>query len=96
MENSGLSLDRITGLPVIPGSAVKGITRHQALWEIRRANDREQQIHLLRVTLAVFGFTPNDLGDRGDFCGPRVATARLLMQPSSTWGQKQARAPARF
>ncbi len=67
MENSGLSLDRITGLPVIPGSAVKGITRHQALWEIRRANDREQQIHLLRVTLAVFGFTPNDLGDRGDF-----------------------------
>lgn len=67
MENSGLALDRITGLPFIPGTAVKGITRNFALWEIRNEADATRQIRLLRHTLAIFGFSPNDLTPKGDF-----------------------------
>ncbi|MEI6605372.1 MAG: type III-B CRISPR module RAMP protein Cmr6 [Verrucomicrobiota bacterium] len=67
MENSGLSLDRITGLPCIPGTAVKGITRHCALWEIRREQDPTKQTLMLRSALAIFGFSPNDFSRSGDF-----------------------------
>ncbi|MBK1832764.1 type III-B CRISPR module RAMP protein Cmr6 [Roseibacillus ishigakijimensis] len=68
MENSGLSLDRITGLPIIPGSAIKGITRHEALWEIRNSQDEPaKQTLLLRQALAIFGFSPNDTARNGDF-----------------------------
>lgn len=67
MENSGLALDRITGLPYIPGTAVKGITRNFALWEIRNETDATRQIRLLRQALTIFGFSPNDLNQRGDF-----------------------------
>ena len=68
MENSGLTLDRITGLPFIPGSSVKGISRHTALWEIRESqNEPEKQQSLLNMALNIFGFSPNDLNNRGDF-----------------------------
>lgn len=67
MENSGLALDRITGLPYIPGTAVKGITRSFALWEIRNETDASRQIRLLRYTLGIFGFSPNDLTTKEDF-----------------------------
>lgn len=66
MENSGLSLDRITGLPCIPGTAVKGITRHCALWEIRREDNSGRRKLLLRSALAIFGFSPNDFARNGD------------------------------
>lgn len=67
MENSGMALDRITGLPYIPGTAVKGITRNCALWEIRNESDPGKQILMLRNALAIFGFSPNDLARNGDF-----------------------------
>ena len=34
LENGGLSLDRNSGLPVIPGSAVKGLARKTAIHEL--------------------------------------------------------------
>lgn len=67
MENSGLALDRITGLPYIPGTAVKGITRNCALWVIRNETNPTRQILQLRNALAIFGFSPNDLTQKGDF-----------------------------
>jgi CRISPR-associated protein Cmr6 len=67
MENSGMVLDRISGLPFIPGTAVKGVARHAALWEIRNERDANQQRLLLRAALAIFGFASNDLGRNGDF-----------------------------
>jgi CRISPR-associated protein Cmr6 len=67
MENSGLALDRVTGLPYIPGTAVKGITRNFALWNIRNETNPANQVKLLRHALAIFGFSPNDLSQRGDF-----------------------------
>jgi CRISPR/Cas system CMR subunit Cmr6 (Cas7 group RAMP superfamily) len=39
-ENAGMALDRCFGLPFIPGSAVKGVTRHTALWDKHRGTVR--------------------------------------------------------
>lgn len=67
MENSGMALDRVTGLPFIPGSAVKGICRHVALWEIRGESNAVRKCALARSALAIFGFASNDLTAKGDF-----------------------------
>lgn len=64
VENAGIALDRCFGLPLIPGSAVKGITRVQALWEIREAKS-EEKLQLLRLAMLLFGYGARDL--RGDF-----------------------------
>ncbi len=66
VENVGIALDRCFGLPVIPGSAVKGITRAQALWEIKEA-DEDEKIRLLRLAMILFGFGKNDLKPNGGF-----------------------------
>ena len=42
VENAGIALDRCFGLPLIPGSAVKGISRVQALWDIHEAKGDEK------------------------------------------------------
>ncbi len=66
IENAGIALDRCFGLPIIPGSAVKGITRSQALWEIREAagNDKSR---LLTLAMLLFGYGANDIKCEGDF-----------------------------
>ena len=67
VENAGIALDRCFGLPLIPGSAVKGITRVQALWEIHEAKG-DEKLYLLRQAMLLFGYGAHDLrGDRGDF-----------------------------
>jgi CRISPR type III-B/RAMP module RAMP protein Cmr6 len=64
VENAGIALDRCFGWPVIPGSAVKGITRVQALWEIREASGQEK-LRLLRLAMLLLGYGAHDV--RGDF-----------------------------
>jgi len=64
VENAGIALDRCFGLPFIPGSAVKGITRVQALWEIHDAQGTEKQ-RLLRLAMLLLGYGAHDV--RGDF-----------------------------
>lgn len=86
MENSGLSLDRVTGLPLIPGTAIKGISRHQALWEIRRAADTATKVELVRKALAVFGFSPNDLSPKGDFLWATEGDRALLDKALQVFG----------
>lgn len=65
-ENAGMSLDRCFGLPLIPGTAVKGVTRNAALWDIRNTVDPIERKHKLRLALLAFGFTAHDL-QKGDF-----------------------------
>lgn len=75
VENAGIALDRCFGLPLIPGSAVKGITRVQALWEIHEAKG-DEKIRLLRLAMLLFGYGAHDLrGDFGWAGGPREAQA---------------------
>ena len=65
VENAGIALDRCFGMPLIPGSAVKGISRAQALWEIHEATGAEK-LRLLRLAMHLFGFGAHDLKPKGD------------------------------
>jgi CRISPR type III-B/RAMP module RAMP protein Cmr6 len=65
VENAGIALDRCFGMPLIPGSAVKGITRVQAFWEIHESKS-DEKLRLLRLAMLLFGYGANDLL-RGDF-----------------------------
>ncbi len=66
IQNAGMALDRIFGLPLIPGSAVKGVTRNAALAEVK-ANPG-----LLETFVRVFGTSENDYkkGDLSGFTAP--------------------------
>lgn len=60
-ENAGIALDRCFGLPLIPGSAAKGVSRHTAMWEIRSSESGAEKIRLLRLALRIFGFGMDDV-----------------------------------
>lgn len=68
IQNAGICLDRHTGLPYIPGSAVKGVTRHVALSRLRRGDLS------LSDFKAIFGSSESDfkntkksIGELSDF-----------------------------
>jgi CRISPR type III-B/RAMP module RAMP protein Cmr6 len=64
IQNAGICLDRLFGLPYIPGSAVKGVCRHAALEELKSAPDA-RKVELLEALCAVFGTAENDF-EKGD------------------------------
>ena len=66
IENAGICLDRCFGLPFIPGSAVKGIARSQALWEIKESAPAEKR-NLLKQAMVIFGYGKTDTGNKGDW-----------------------------
>jgi CRISPR type III-B/RAMP module RAMP protein Cmr6 len=78
IENAGIALDRCFGLPFIPGSAVKGIARSQALWEIHDAQGPDKE-RLLRLAMLLFGYGANDIKSKGDFgwAGSAAAASRI-------------------
>ena len=55
IENAGICLDRLFGLPYIPGSAVKGIARHAALWSVKELDPDKREDALLNFS-KTFGF----------------------------------------
>lgn len=64
VENAGICLDRCFGLPFLPGSAVKGIARSQALWEIRESKP-DDRAKLLKQAMLLFGFASADVARGG-------------------------------
>lgn len=64
VENAGLFLDRFSGLPVIPGSAVKGCARRMAIEELRQATDDKKPTGEIAALLAdiasAFGWGAQD------------------------------------
>jgi len=76
-ENAGLALDRCFGLPYIPGSAAKGVTRNAALWDIRRTTDPAEKKRKLRLALLCFGFIGQDI-HKGDFVWAAGGNAKLV------------------
>jgi len=60
IQNAGICLDRNTGLPFIPGSAVKGVSRHAALARLRKG---EWSIHEFML---VFGSSEVDFRETGE------------------------------
>lgn len=67
IENAGISLDRLFGLPLIPGSALKGCARHAALAELKTAasSDPSALPGLLARFVAVFGCSSVDFDKQG-------------------------------
>ncbi|MFN0069707.1 MAG: type III-B CRISPR module RAMP protein Cmr6 [Limisphaerales bacterium] len=59
IQNTGISLDRLFGLPFIPGSAIKGVCRHTALEELKAAPAGPRTEIFMRFR-AVFGTADND------------------------------------
>lgn len=72
IQNAGICLDRLFGLPFIPGSAVKGACRHAAFEELKSASP-EGQPRLFDLFRAVFGTADNDFKN-----GELVPFQRLL------------------
>ena len=67
IQNAGITLDRIFGLPFIPGSAVKGVARAAALAEVK------QNPQLFETFARVFGTAESDYqrnGELADFSCP--------------------------
>jgi len=67
IQNAGMSLDRLFGLPFIPGSAVKGLCRHVALAELKSAS-ADQAPFLINQFVQVFGCSDTDFR-RGALAG---------------------------
>lgn len=63
IQNAGMALDRIFGLPYIPGSAVKGVTRNAALAEVK------ENPGLFEAFVRVFGTSGSDYKERGELSG---------------------------
>ena len=60
IQNAGICLDRNTGLPFIPGSAVKGVARHAALACLRNSK------WTIREFMRVFGSSEVDFREKGE------------------------------
>jgi len=59
IRNAGISLDRLFGMPYIPGSAVKGVARAAALEEVRKLSG-EQRASRFELFRKIFGTADND------------------------------------
>lgn len=53
LENAAASLDRLTGTPLVAGSAVKGTSRYAALWDIR---DTEEELRYKKLGAFMLGY----------------------------------------
>lgn len=77
LENAGMALEYVCGMPVIPGSAVKGAARRYALALLQETAPEEKDALLERI-LTVFGCVEQDFTDKGDLpfaygAGPNLA-----------------------
>lgn len=64
MENAGLCLDRFSGIPYIPGSAVKGCARRAAIAELAATETADAKADLLERIALVFGWVSADWPDK--------------------------------
>lgn len=59
MENAGLCIDRF-GNPYIPGSAIKGCARRNAVYRLQQSTTLEEKIEILTSVALIFGWAEND------------------------------------
>ena len=64
LENAGISLEFACGVPVIPGSAVKGLVRRYALALLEETPDEQKQ-ELFDLMIRVFGCIEADFESKG-------------------------------
>ena len=63
MENAGVSLERFSGMPRIPGSAVKGVARTAAIQQLLDAEQNDKADLLAKIALA-FGWVSDNWQDK--------------------------------
>lgn len=56
IENGGICLDRHSGVPYIPGSAIKGCARRHAVWKLSQVEDVEVAAEELAELCLLFGY----------------------------------------
>lgn len=56
IENGGICLDRISGIPYIPGSAVKGCARRHAIWNLSQEPNPDAAARQLADLCLIFGY----------------------------------------
>lgn len=56
IENGGICLDRNSGIPFIPGSAVKGCARRQAIWKLSQEPGPDAAARQLADLCLIFGY----------------------------------------
>ena len=87
LENAGIALEATSGIPIIPGSAVKGAARRYAL-ALLKESPAEAQEALLEKIVCVFGCVEPDLAPDGDLgsCLPDELRSRSAKRYSAQRG----------
>lgn len=89
LENAGLCLDRLSGLPTVPGSAVKGCARKTAIRQLADTSDPDAKSELLVRVADVFGWTEVDWSDDVTESGTPVSDFRCAC--GSVWDEVRTR-----
>lgn len=56
IENGGICLDRNSGVPYIPGSAIKGCAKRHAVWSLSQKKSEEEAARELAEVALIFGY----------------------------------------
>lgn len=78
IQNAGASLDKLFGMPFIPGSAIKGSARHAALAELKAATGEDRRT-LFGAFRTVFGTADNDFQSKKQHSHGDLASFRDLV-----------------
>ncbi len=65
LESAGIALEHACGIPIIPGSAVKGAVRRAAIASMLECTE-EKKLELMMDFLAIFGYSQIDLEPDSD------------------------------
>lgn len=65
LENAGIALEHICGVPIIPGSAVKGAARRYAIALLQEAEEAQKE-ELMEKFISIFGCVEQDFEPNSD------------------------------
>jgi CRISPR-associated protein Cmr6 len=87
LENAGLCLDRFSGVPFIPGSAVKGCARRMALQILSEQADNAVKAKLLGDIARAFGWGDTDWKDGRNRKGALYSDFEFACGEGLSWEQ---------
>ncbi len=86
LENAGISLEHVCGVPIIPGSAVKGAARHYAI-ALMQECDEAQKEELLATFIDIFGCVQADFEPESDLA--LAVDSTLLHELGELYGKRK-------
>lgn len=88
LENADIALEHICGVPIIPGSAVKGAARRYAI-ALMQQSDEAQKEELLEQFIAIFGCAEIDFEAGSDLA--LAIDSTLLQEMGELYGNRRGR-----